>query len=56
MRQGKDRKSCFTLCWSLRMLVGIIFGTAIGRLAIGIALGGMFGIMYHLFFAKPNHM
>lgn len=55
MKQGRDKKPSFTLCWSLGMFVGIILGTAIGQLAVGIALGGMLGIMYHLLFAKPNH-
>lgn len=54
MKQGRDKKPSFTLCWLLGMFVGIILGTAIGQLAVGIALGGMSGIMYHLLFAKPN--
>ena len=54
MKQGRDKKPSFPLCWSLGMFVGIILGTAIGQLAVGIALGGMSGIMYHLLFAKPN--
>lgn len=55
MKQGRDKKTSFTLCWSFGMFVGIILGTVIGQLAVGIALGGMSGIMYHLFFVKSNH-
>lgn len=36
------------------MLWGIVLGVAIDKLAMGIALGNMFGTMYYLFFANSD--
>jgi len=36
------------------MLWGIVLGVAIDKLAMGIALGNMFGTMYYLFSANSD--
>lgn len=36
------------------MLCGIVLGTIMDKLAVGISLGLMFAIMYYLFFAKSD--
>lgn len=36
------------------MLWGIVLGVAMDKLAVGIALGNMFGTMYYLFFANSD--
>lgn len=36
------------------MLWGIVLGVAMDKLAVGIALGNMFGTMYYLFFANQD--
>lgn len=53
MEKRKEKKS-FTLCWSLEMLGGIILGVIMDKLAVGIALGNMFGVMYYLFFNESD--
>lgn len=53
MEKRKEKKS-FTLCWSLGMLGGIILGVIMDKLAVGIALGNMFGVMYYLFFNESD--
>lgn len=34
--------------------MGIVLGVAMDKLAIGIALGNMFGTMYYLLFSKSD--
>ncbi len=36
------------------MLCGIVLGTIMDKLAVGISLGLMFATMYYLFFAKSD--
>lgn len=36
------------------MLFGTVLGVSMDKLAVGIALGNMFGTMYYLFFANSD--
>ncbi|WP_337381083.1 hypothetical protein [Phocaeicola coprophilus] len=54
MKEEKNRKASYSLCVITGMLCGIVLGTIMDKLAVGISLGLMFATMYYLFFAKSD--
>ena len=52
-KKGNKRQS-FATCLLWGMLFGTVLGVAMDKLAVGIALGNMFGMMYYLFFANSD--
>lgn len=49
MKEEKNRKASYSLCVITGMLCGIVLGTIMDKLAVGISLGLMFATMYYLF-------
>ena len=54
MNKKGNKKKSFATCLVCGMLWGIVLGVAMDKLAVGIALGNMFGTMYYLFFANQD--
>lgn len=53
MSEGRkmNKKSCST-CLSLGMLFGVVLGSAMKNVALGLAIGFMCGTVYFLLFQK----
>ena len=49
MKEEKNRKASYSLRVITGMLCGIVLGTIMDKLAVGISLGLMFATMYYLF-------
>ena len=47
MKEEKNRKASYSLCVITGMLCGIVLGTIMDKLAVGISLGLMFATMYY---------
>lgn len=54
MNKKGNKKLSFATCLLWGMLFGIILSVSMDKLAVGIALGNMFGMMYYLFFANSD--
>lgn len=54
MNKKGNKKKSFATCLIWGMLWRIVLGVAMDKLAVGIALGNMFGTMYYLFFANSD--
>lgn len=50
----KKNKMSFSFCLSMGMLFGVALGIIIDKLAVGIALGNLFGVMYYNIFSSSD--